>query len=214
MFRRRSPQPVAVASAAPVSGVDGDDLAGALADDGWILPRGLAPDAPPRWTLVGTVASPIATAVDPTGVVVGEGWSLDWWIGADDRWHLPVREAAVRQQLVGEAPVVETLLRIPGGDAAHRTYGFRSPRPVGDEWVAVEIENVTPVPFAVALVVRPVVADGVGEVSEITIEPVDGGTGREAAHLVRIDGRPALVLPRRPARLAAGNRDSATWPNR
>ena len=26
-------------------------------------------------------------------------WELDWWIGADDRWHVPAREAAVRQQL-------------------------------------------------------------------------------------------------------------------
>jgi len=42
---------------------------------------------------VGTVASPTATPVDTAGLVVREGWSLDWWIGADDRWHLPAREA-------------------------------------------------------------------------------------------------------------------------
>ena len=34
----------------------------------------------------------------------GRGWSLDWWIGAEDRWHLPAEEAAVRQQLVGRQP--------------------------------------------------------------------------------------------------------------
>lgn len=185
-----------------------DDLAGALGAAGWVLPQGLMSVAAPRWTLVGTVASPTATPVDPAGLVVGEGWSLDWWIGADDRWHLPAREAAVRQQLVSEAPVVETLLRVPGGDAVHRAYGIRSPRAVGDEWVIAEIENATPVPFAVALVIRPLVADAVGEASTITIEPVDGGTGREIAHLVRVDGRPAVVLPRRPARLAVGNREA------
>ena len=30
--------------------------------------------------------------------VVGESWTLDWWIGADDRWRVPAREPAVRQR--------------------------------------------------------------------------------------------------------------------
>jgi hypothetical protein len=202
MFRRRAATPTAARTAPPAR----PDLAAELAAAGWVLPRGVVVDGPPRWTLVGTVASPTATAVDPAGLVVGEGWSLDWWIGADDRWHLPAQEAAVRQQLVDHAPVVETLVRIPGGDAVHRAYGIRAPRPVGDEWVVAEVENRTPVPFAVALVIRPFVADGVGSVGEITIEPVEGGQGRDVAHLVRVDGRPAVVLPRRPARVAAGDR--------
>lgn len=182
------------------------DLTSDLAASGWVLPRALRGDGPSRWTLVGTVASSSATAVDPAGLVVGDGWSLDWWIGGDDRWHLPAREAAVRQELIEDAPVVETLVRIPGGDATARTYGIRSPRPVGDEWVISEITNRTPVPLALALVIRPFVADGVGEASSITLEPTEGGGGREVAHLVRIDGRPSMVLPRRPARFAAGNR--------
>ena len=211
MFRRRTPNPT---TSPATTGGDTDlleppsELAEALQSEGWILPRGLTDGGVAAWTLVGTVASSTATAVDPAGLVVGEGWSLDWWIGGDDRWHLPAREAAVRQQLLDEAPVVETLVRIPGGDAIHRTYGIRSRRAVGDEWVVAEIENATPVPFAVALVIRPLVANGVGEASSITIEPVEGGTGREIAHLVRIDGRPAVVLPRRPARMAAGNRET------
>ena len=141
MFRRRTPtsSPRAAEPAATGGTADPDDLASTLAAEGWILPCGLTAGAAPRWTLVGTVASPTATAVDPAGLVVGEGWSLDWWIGADDRWHLPGREPAVRQQLVSEAPVVETLVRIPGGDAVHRAYGIRSPRAVGDEWVVAEI---------------------------------------------------------------------------
>jgi hypothetical protein len=143
--------------------------------------------------------------VDPTGVVVGTGWSIDWWIGGDDRWYVPVREAAVRQDLLADAPVVETRVRIPGGDAVHRAYGIRSPRSVGDEWVVVEVENQTPVPLAVALVIRPLMADVVSAVGEITIEPVDGGAGRDLAHLVRVDGAPAVVLPRRPAAMAVGN---------
>lgn len=217
MFRRRPPSPAAASgprpepgtrASSPVEGHDHLDLAADLEAAGWLVPRGLTGDGPPHWTLVGTVASPTATPVDPAGLVVGEGWSLDWWVGADDRWHLPAREAAVRQQLVAGAPVVETLLRVPGGDAVHRAYGVRAPREVGDEWVVVEVENRTPVPFAVALVIRPFVADGVGAVSEVTVEPVEGGRGRDVAHLVRVDGRPAVVLPRRPARLAAGSDDA------
>lgn len=184
-----------------IGAVDASRLAAA----GWVLPRGLAAEGDPRWTLVGTVGSPTATAVDEAGLVVGDGWSLDWWIGADDRWHLPTVEAAVRQALVGDAPVVETRLRIPGGDAVQRTYGIRSPRTEGDEWVIAEVENATPIPFAVALVVRPFVADAVGDVPTITVEKVRGGRGRDGAHLVRVAGTPAFVLPRLPARVAAGD---------
>ena len=154
---------------------------------------------------MGTVSSPLVTPVDGAGMVSGQGWGLDWWIGADDRWRIPAREASVRQSLLGGAPVVETLLRVPGGEAVHRAYGIRSPREVGDEWVVSEVENRTAVPFATVLVVRPFMADGVGSVSEITLEPVEGGRGRDVAHLVRVDGRPAVVVPRRPARVAVGN---------
>ena len=224
MFRRtasRSPQSgapdvtgPAPAGAARVERHDADragadragaDLAGELEAAGWVLPRGLRQQRT-AWSLVGTVSSPLATPVDPGGLVSGEGWSLDWWVGADDRWRVPAREPSVRQNLLQAAPVVETVVRVPGGDAVHRAYGVRSPRAVGDEWVVAEIENRTALPFASAPVIRPFVADGVGSAGEITIEPVEGGRGRDVAHLVRVDGRPAVVLPRRPARVAVGNR--------
>lgn len=205
MFRRRSAgRGVGAATSAPPQPVTAQQLEAA----GWVLPKGIAAaqqGREPAWTLVGTVGSPTATPVDPAGLVVGDGWSVDWWIGGDDRWHVPAREPAVRQDLLADAPVVETRVRIPGGDAVHRAYGVRSPRATGDEWVVVEVENQTPVPLAVALVVRPLVADAVGSASEITIEPVDGGSGRDQAHLVRVDGAPVVVLPRRPARVQAGN---------
>lgn len=181
------------------------DLLSSLGEEGWLIPRGAVADHP-AWTLVGTVGSHHATPVDPTGLISGEGWSIDWWIGAEDRWHLPTRSAAVRQVPLGDSPVVETALRIPGGDALHRAYGIRSARDVGDEWVVVEIENATPVPVSVALVVRPFVADGVGEASTVSVVPVDGGRGRDQAHCVLVDGRPVLVVPRRPSRMAIGSR--------
>ena len=77
---------------------------------GWLWPfwveRQLDPETPsyvPRapgpfpinvthrnWTAVGNLASPWEAIVDPRGLVtpwVG-GWSLDWWIGAEDRWYI------------------------------------------------------------------------------------------------------------------------------
>ena len=214
MFRRRTPAdrrlepgPQSLRHTAGASGSPAPTAAH-LAEAGWVLPRSLAAGTGPRWTLVGTVGSPTATAVDAGGLVQGDGWSLDWWIGADDRWHLPAREAAVRQRMVDDVPVVETALRIPGGDALHRAYGIRTPRAVGDEWVVVEVENATPVPFALAVVIRPFLADGVGDARRITLEKVKGGKGRDGAQLVRIDDVPAVVLPRLPARFAAGNLDT------
>jgi hypothetical protein len=115
-------------------GSDPGSLVTELRDAGWVLPRGVrrrreldevgsrgaepvAGVRPGRveWSLVGTVSSPVATPVDGAGLVVGEGWSLDWWIGADDRWRIPAREGSIRQFLLGDAPVVETLMRVPGG---------------------------------------------------------------------------------------------------
>ncbi len=204
MFRRRTP----AASPAPAAEPAAPSISSATLDAaGWVLPVGISPGQghrEPAWTLIGTVGSPTATAVDPTGLVVGDGWSLDWWIGGDDRWHVPACESAVRQDLVADAPVVETRVRIPGGDAIHRAYGIRSARQTGDEWVVVEVENATPVPLAVALVLRPVMADSLGSIGQITVEPVEGGRGPDQAHLVRVDGVPAVVLPRKPVRVQAG----------
>lgn len=168
------------------------------------LPRaltgGVAGDAPTNvthrsWTLVGTLDGSDRASVDPRGLVTpdGRGWSLDWWIGADDRWHLPSREAAVCQRLVGNAPVVETAMRIPGGEAIHRAFGVRGPAgtPVTD-LIAIEIENRSPVPFAVALAVRPYGPVATGRIGSIDLD----------ATTLSIDGEPAVFLVRAPARFA------------
>jgi hypothetical protein len=143
-----------------------------------------------NWTAIGNVASPYEAVVDPRGLVTPwyDGWSLDWWIGADDRWHLPSREIGVRQRLVGSSPVVETAMSIPGGDAVQRAYAIHGE----DELIIVEIENRSRVPFAVALAVRPYNGEGLAVVERITLD----GT------IVAVDGRPALLLPRPPPRAA------------
>ena len=52
---------------------------------------------------------------------------LDWHVAADDRWHSPADEVAVRQRRIDGAPVFETRLRIPGGDAVQRVWSVPTP---------------------------------------------------------------------------------------
>ena len=74
------------------------------------------------------------------------GWELGWWIGADDRWHLPEEEVAVRQHARSTAcPVVRPSMRVPGGDAVQRV--VRGPTP---DAAVVEIVNESPAPFVAA----------------------------------------------------------------
>ena len=142
-----------------------------------------------NWTTVGTVASATKGIVDPRGLLTPwfDGWSLDWWIRAEDRWHFPSRESAVRQQLVRDTPVVETSMRILGGDAVQRVYG------VPGGFAVMEITNDTPTPIAVGFAVRPYNPEGLAVVERIGL----------LDRTVTVDGRPALLLPRRPPRLAA-----------
>ncbi len=134
---------------------------------------------------VGVLGGTRDAAVDRRGVVSPRAttWELDWWIGADDRWRVPAREAAVRQQLVDGMPVVQTAMRVPGGDAVQRVYGV----PASDvgEVAVVEIANESPAPFVVALVVRGAAA-----------LDLDGAC-------VWADGRSAIRTSRPPSRWAA-----------
>src|SRR3954447_16566888 len=124
-----------------------------------------------NWTAIGNVASPWEAIVDQRGLVTTwfDGWSLDWWIGADDRWYVPSREAPsrMRQGLVGASPVVETAMRIPGGEAVHRAYSIVGGASGDDDLVIVEIENRSRVPFALALAVRPCNPEGLAVIERI-----------------------------------------------
>jgi hypothetical protein len=180
----------------------------------WWLERQLDPTSPafvPRghlpfltnvthrnWTAVGNIDSPWEAIVDPRGLVTPwfDGWSLDWWIGADDRWHLPSREVAVRQRLVRGAPVVETAMSIPSGDAVERVYAVRrSSAEGGGELVVVEVENRSKAPVALALAVRPYNPEGLSVIERIDLH---GAT-------VTVDGRVALLMPQPPRRMAGSS---------
>ncbi|MFI5046716.1 MAG: hypothetical protein ACHQIG_06600 [Acidimicrobiia bacterium] len=131
--------------------------------------------------LVGVLGGRRVATVDAAGTVRPERglWALEWWVGADDRWHLPRREAAVRQSLVEHMPVVRTSMRVPGGDAVHEAFGATT------DTAVVDVENASPAPFVAAFVVRGA-----------TVLMLDGTT-------VFVDGVPALTAVRPPSRWAA-----------
>ncbi len=138
--------------------------------------------------IVGTIGSPRRAHVQGGGVVVLHAGTrdelrIDWWIGADDRWYRPSTEITTRQHLVRNAPIVQTSVRIPSGDAVLTTFGAVQGQ---RELVVCDVENRSKVPFAVAIILR---GPGVRNVS------VDGA-------IVRVDGFPLLTFPRAPQRFA------------
>jgi hypothetical protein len=149
-------------------------------------------------TLIGALDDQAPTSLDRGGLVqpYGASFSIDWWIGADDRWYFPSREATVRQRRLGPGPVIETAVRIPSGDALHRCY----PVSVGGGTATViEIENDSPVPVALAMAIRPY--DIAGRSSHAPVAITDDR--------VTVGDAIALCLPRRANERLATNREAA-----
>lgn len=146
----------------------------------------------PAHSAIGTVdLGPLAT-VDGRGTLRPAELPLvlEWWIGADDRWHDATHEVAVRQHSVGDAPVVATAMRVPGGDARATVYATSDAGGV----TVLDVENDSPAPFALAISVRPA-----GR--RLPSVEADG-------NVVRAAGRPLLVFARPPGDLrlpAAGD---------
>jgi hypothetical protein len=72
---------------------------------------------------------------------------LDWYVAADDRWHDPSTEGTVRQERRGGIPIIETRLRVPGGDIVQRVYGVVEHGGL----IVIEFENQSSLPVVVAL---------------------------------------------------------------
>jgi len=146
-----------------------------------------------NWTLIGNLGTWRRGQVDPRGLLtpVEGGWSLDWWVRSEDRWHLPSCETAVRQRCIDDMPVVETAMRVPGGDVLHRAYGALA---ATAEMLVVEVENASAVPVAVAFSIRPYGPTGRAEVRRIELDA--------SAERLSVDGREALVFPKAPAQMA------------
>ena len=97
---------------------------------------------------IGVLGGRWRATVTPAGGI--EPWdgsaALDWYIAADDRWHVPADEPTVRQRRIDGAPVLETRIKVPSGDAVHRVWCVAD----GGGLTVVEIENDSSMPFAVA----------------------------------------------------------------
>ncbi len=92
-----------------------------------------------------------APGISPCGDVSPERWpddasTLQWFIAAEDRWHVPSAEAAVRQRRLEGTPVIETRVRVPEGDAIQRVWSV----PDAGGLTVIEVENASALPFAVA----------------------------------------------------------------
>ncbi len=103
------------------------------------------------FTLIGSVGAPSRAWVSSCGDVVpvrgdGEESTVQWFVAAEDRWHVPASETAVRQRRVEGTPVVETRLRVPEGDAIQRVWSV----PDAGGLTVIEVENASALPFAVA----------------------------------------------------------------
>lgn len=109
--------------------------------------------------------------------------AMRWFVAAEDRWHRPGDGIATRQTVLGGAPVVETRLRVPGGDAIQRL--FVAPGRGTPPALIMEVENESPRAVAIAVTRTDVVAPRT---------PTDPAiTGRHVAEL-GLDAVP-VVLP-------------------
>ena len=139
--------------------------------------------------MTGVLGSPWRAEVTPWGDVHPEDGSspLRWFVAADDRWHHPDREAAVRQRLVEGVPVFETRVRVPRGDVVQTIW---STTVGGVGATVVDVSNESALPIAVAFT----------RTDLLTSRPTASSDEWPA---------PGLDLPARPVVVPIGHRSSA-----
>ncbi|MEO6654158.1 MAG: hypothetical protein ABIP17_16045 [Ilumatobacteraceae bacterium] len=103
--------------------------------------------------------------------------SLQWYVAADDRWHVPADEQSVRQQRIDGVAVVETRVRVPSGDVAQRIYSVAD----GGGLTIVEIENESAMPVAIAFDRRDVLTER--PIGDVPIEGIELPVGAFVAPL-------------------------------
>ncbi|MGA1005676.1 MAG: hypothetical protein ACO3TP_05035 [Ilumatobacteraceae bacterium] len=113
--------------------------------------------------------------------------SLSWFVAADDRWHHPSREAAVRQRLIEGAPVFETRMRVPRGDVVQTIWSATAG---GVGVTVIDVANESALPIAAAF----------SRTDLVTSRPTASSQEWPA---------PGLDLPSRPLVVPIGHRSSA-----
>lgn len=109
----------------------------------------------------GVTGRPWRASITDWGAI--EPWddvpTLNWFVAADDRWHVAAEETSVRQRRVEGTAVTETRVRVPSGDVVQRIYSVAD----AGGLTIVEFENESPMAVAVAfdrsdvLTERPIV---------------------------------------------------------
>jgi len=133
--------------------------------------------------------------IDRQGVLSPEsgGWVLDWWVRAEDRWHIASGGALVRQSLTDATPVLVSALRVPGGEIEQRAWCVVD-GPSGAPLLVVEFHNATSIPVALAVGVKAAQNASTAKSSVITFN--DG--------VVSVDGRGVARFSREPSRYGIG----------
>lgn len=123
----------------------------------------------PSTITTGVTGRPWRASITPWGEIVpwDEGPSLDWFVAADDRWHVPAQEPAVRQRRIEGTPVTETRVRVPNGDVVQRVYSVAD----AGGLTIVEVENESTMPVAVAFGHRRLLTER--PIAEVPIEGID-----------------------------------------
>lgn len=96
-------------------------------------------------------------SVTPWGALLpwDDSPGLNWYVAADDRWHIPADEPTVRQIRIEGTAVTETRVRVPSGDVVQRVFS------VADRGglTIVEVENESTLPVAIAFDRREVLTE-------------------------------------------------------
>ncbi|MGD9995366.1 MAG: hypothetical protein AB7L17_01990 [Ilumatobacteraceae bacterium] len=154
---------------------------------------------------IGVLGNDLRAEVLPWGAVRQSSCAetLDWFVAADDRWHVPSREPTIRQVRLLGTPVVETRLRVPSGDVVHRSFCV----PDSGGLVVVQVENDSPLPVAVAFAGAPFLGSRVP-----AAKPVPGIDLPDDARVVPIGHRAQVTVALSRDRTAGGGSLPASLP--
>ncbi len=99
-------------------------------------------------TITGVTGQTWRASISPSGSVLpwDESEPFNWFVAADDRWHVPADEATVRQVRLEGTPVTETRVRVPRGDVVQRVYSVADAGGI----TVIEVENESTLPVAIA----------------------------------------------------------------
>lgn len=117
----------------------------------------------------GVSGRPWRASITPWGSLQpwDDGRPLDWFVAAEDRWHVPADEPSLRQRRIDGTAVVETKVRVPSGDVVQRIASVAD----GPGYTVIELENDSTAAVAVAFSHRDVRTER--PVVDLPIEGID-----------------------------------------